>query len=490
MVDVIVIGAGTSGLAAADALLKLGLDTLVLEARPRAGGDIRTIEVKDFLFETGPWAVRADDPSFEELVRGLGMEQRVVRSDSHAARWYALKDETLWPVPRSASELLRSPLLSLRGRLRALAEPVLVGREELEGGARESDLRGFLIRRLGDEAGELYAELLARSTHGSTADALGTESAFPTLVRRAEERMGVVGDLLSGDGTTRDDVLSFHGGLSALVDALTRSLGRHLSLSSPVAELQRGAGGWRVTLESGESLSAGQIVLAVPAVAAYPLLAMCAPERLELDELREVEHERITNVHLGLDGVSLLPGRGIVTAPGQRSKDRGEPSALLGAVFHSNLFPGRAPSGTAAVSCSYRAEDVVDVAEAALPERALRDLVQAVVPAHAGSPCNVVAWYVRTLEVPRLGVGHAARMERVVARVQRALPGLHLTGSFLGGIEVASRVMHARGTAALALELVQRRPGVIHKASPRGSAAGTTDYGAQPEHPSPAEPGR
>ena len=36
--DVIVIGAGTNGLAAAAALAKAGVDTLVLEKRARAGG--------------------------------------------------------------------------------------------------------------------------------------------------------------------------------------------------------------------------------------------------------------------------------------------------------------------------------------------------------------------------------------------------------------------------------------------------------------------
>jgi len=41
--EVIVIGAGVAGLAAADELSAAGLKVLVLEARPRMGGRIHTI---------------------------------------------------------------------------------------------------------------------------------------------------------------------------------------------------------------------------------------------------------------------------------------------------------------------------------------------------------------------------------------------------------------------------------------------------------------
>ena len=462
MVEVIVVGAGTSGLACAQALVKAGAEVLVLESKPRAGGDTRTLEVGEFLFETGPWAARADALPFRELVAELGLEGGLVHSNPAATRWYALKDGTLWPVPRSTGELLRSPLLSLRGRLRALVEPVVVGRDGNPSPAEETDLREFLERRLGVEAGELFAELFARSTHGAPAGTLGSASAFPELTRGAAGRLGVVRDLLAGEGPIGDEVVSFHGGLSALIESLTRSLGTSLSTSSPVAELQRGAGGWRVTLESGEALTAPQVVLAVPAAAAYPLLAMCAPQRLELDELRHVEHERITNVHLGLDGVSLLPGRGIVTVPApdprmdtetnSESAVHAEPGAgdrtpLLGAVFHSNLFPGRAPTGTVAVSCSYRATDDAPFDEEQLPRRAEQDLLHALSPTQADSPTRIVASHVRAVDVPRLSAGHGARMGQLVARLRRALPGLYLTGSYAGGLGIASRVSHARATA-------------------------------------------
>jgi len=51
--DVIVIGAGISGLAAADALTQLGYDVVVLEAKERIGGRLWTDDTKGIPLDLG-----------------------------------------------------------------------------------------------------------------------------------------------------------------------------------------------------------------------------------------------------------------------------------------------------------------------------------------------------------------------------------------------------------------------------------------------------
>ncbi len=57
MSDVVVIGAGLSGLAAAYELERLGLDYAIIEVAGRVGGSIRTVRQDGFLLDGGPFAI-------------------------------------------------------------------------------------------------------------------------------------------------------------------------------------------------------------------------------------------------------------------------------------------------------------------------------------------------------------------------------------------------------------------------------------------------
>lgn len=74
--DVVVIGAGTAGLSAADALLRKGLKVIVLEARNRIGGRAWTdSETLALPFDQGAhWLHNAEANSFKSKARALGLQ--------------------------------------------------------------------------------------------------------------------------------------------------------------------------------------------------------------------------------------------------------------------------------------------------------------------------------------------------------------------------------------------------------------------------------
>ena len=69
--DIVVIGAGLTGLATAFNLKRKGRDVLVLEKKDRIGGQIRTYTEDGFTFESGPNTGVVSSPELAEMFRNL-----------------------------------------------------------------------------------------------------------------------------------------------------------------------------------------------------------------------------------------------------------------------------------------------------------------------------------------------------------------------------------------------------------------------------------
>ena len=97
--DVIVIGAGITGLTAAYELQRLGCRPLVLERSPRAGGLILTEAVDGFIIEGGPDSLLTSKPAAIDLARELGLDAEIqqVRPPGGA---FVLRGRTLYPLPQ------------------------------------------------------------------------------------------------------------------------------------------------------------------------------------------------------------------------------------------------------------------------------------------------------------------------------------------------------------------------------------------------------
>ena len=129
MTRVGVVGAGITGLALTHHLAERGVDAVTFEATDRPGGVIRTGHVDGAVLEWGPQRLRLTDP-VRDLVDAAGIAGEVIRADPDLPM-YVHANGDLGEVPLSVRAFLRTDLLSIRGKLRVLAEPLTApGRPE------------------------------------------------------------------------------------------------------------------------------------------------------------------------------------------------------------------------------------------------------------------------------------------------------------------------------------------------------------------------
>lgn len=434
----LIVGGGLSGLVCARALQSRGADVTVLESRQTPGGVVETEERGGYLLEWGPNTV-APTPDLMRLIEDLGISGEVVRADPLTPRY--LEDRgALHPAPMSPGGFLASRLLSTRGKLRLLAEPLV-----RRGGSEGESVRDFLARRMGAEVARL-ADAFVSGVFAGDARQLAAAAAFPRLVELERRHGGILRGLLASRsaGAHRAaprGLLSFRRGMATLPRALGAALGERLKAGTTVTEVRRERGSWVVRHNAGEAASE-RLVLALPARDAASMLRQLAPTAA--DALEAIPHPPLAVLHVAYPHASLARapagfGHLVVPQPGRR---------ILGAVWSSSLFPGRAPDGEVLL-CVFlggaRDPAAASLSDAELLRIAASDL-RGPLRARNGPSLVAVRRYPRS--IPQYDAGHIARIAAVEA-AQRALPGLLLIGNYRGGVSVGDVIASAQRAAAV-----------------------------------------
>jgi oxygen-dependent protoporphyrinogen oxidase len=435
----VVIGGGVSGLACAFALAQKGDEVRVLESSARPGGVVRTERQEGYLLELGPNTVRPT-PELWSLIEEIGLAGSAVLAPRDLPRFIEF-DGKLHGLAPGPGTLFSTRLLSAAGKLRLLGEP-FVGRSA---DPRES-VDEFFARRLGPEVAERLVGPFVSGIWAGDARALSAAASFPVLARWEREHGSLLRGALASRpprGTPRSStpkgLLSFRDGLETLPRTLAERLGERLSLNAPVAALRREGGRFRLET-SGGLLEAERVVLAAPAGEAARILKPLAPEAAR--SLSEVPQPPLTVLHLSWPEAAFAsPLRGfghlVVPEPGRR---------ILGAVWSSCLFSGRAPQGQVLITAFVGGAR--DPEAAALPEGALLDLAAREVSASLGamSAPRLVRATRYSRAIPQYDRDHESRMS-LLAQAEASLPGLTLIGNYRGGISVGDVVKNALSVA-------------------------------------------
>jgi protoporphyrinogen/coproporphyrinogen III oxidase len=436
---VLVVGGGLTGLALAHVLAERGTPVTVLEAGERVGGNIRTKMLQrtegTWLLDLGPNSFGEKSEAFVGLARSVGLENRIVRASDAAKRRYVWRGGALRLVsPRTV--LFTSGLLPFLDRMRLLREPFVGRRRE----AGEETLAAFCDRRLGRAAREKLLTPVVGGIYAGNPVELGAESAFPAMVALEREYGSLIRAAVRGKGpSSRGRLCSFVDGLSELPDALGKRLGKAIVTGARAARIGWTRTAWRVTTADGREFDARQLAVTVPAAQAAEMLSA---DKTLAGELAAIPYAPMAVVHVGLRVGALLrapPGFGFLVP-------RDEGLRILGAIFSSALFEGRAPAGYSLLTVFIGGR--LDPEAPSLSDRELRDHVVADLRRAlrlVDEPlfCEITRW---PRAIPQYVVGHKDRIARIDAAC-RAYPGLHLLGNWRGGIAMPDCVRNARALA-------------------------------------------
>jgi protoporphyrinogen/coproporphyrinogen III oxidase len=447
VLDVVVIGGGIAGLAAAYELQRRGRRVRVLEAAERTGGVIVTERPAGWVVDGGPDSILVQKPAAVALCRELGLADRLV-STLQPRTAYVMRDGYLHPIvegsflgfPVRISALARSSLFTVGGKLRMACEPFVPAAR----GDEDESIASFVRRRFGEEAVDYLAEPLLAGIHAGDVDRLSMRALFPRLVEAERQAGSVIRSFraLRVTPAPQGAFVSLPGGTGELVDALTAALAPDtVVVSARVTELRRAG---EFTLESAAGTAhAKAVILGVPAYAAAGLLRGFDTTLAGLCDA--IPYASTATVALGYrrDQVAHpMRGSGFVVP-------RVEYSPLLAATWVSSKWPGRAPEGHVLLRGFLgggRDPHRLDRSDEELVTEVRDALTETM--GISGDPL-FSRLFRFTRRSPQYEVGHTARVAAIEKRAA-SIPGLFLAGSGFRAIGIPDCIADGREAAARA----------------------------------------
>ncbi|MEK6312066.1 MAG: NAD(P)/FAD-dependent oxidoreductase, partial [Curtobacterium sp.] len=259
--DVVVIGAGVTGLVAANRLVAEGRSVAVLEARDRVGGRTWTNDIEGVTLEIGGQWVSPDQTALLETLEELGLETydryregSSVYVDQHGSRTEYTGD--IFPLPEStATEIER--LVAVVDEYVAKVDPSRPWETPDAEALDEVSFREWLRRlsddRVATENVELFiaGAMLTKPAH--------TFSALQALLMAASA--GSFSNLVDADFILDKRVV---GGMQQVSERLAAALGDDVHLNAPVRTLRWDDEGVVAIADGGVEVRARQALVAVP----------------------------------------------------------------------------------------------------------------------------------------------------------------------------------------------------------------------------------
>ncbi|SMO39023.1 oxygen-dependent protoporphyrinogen oxidase [Saccharicrinis carchari] len=451
-VDVVIVGAGLTGLTLAFYLQKGGKKVALVEKSDRLGGAIQTIHEKEFVYEMGPNTGVIGTEGIVQLFDDLKEHCELITPDPVAKERWILKKGQWEPLPSGLLSAIGTPLFSFKDKCRILGEPW-----RKKGTDPDETLAQLVKRRLGKSFLNYAVDPFISGIYAGDPTKLITRFALPKLYNLEQK----YGSFIKGSIQKRKEprtelqkrvsreVFSVKGGLQNLITALENNISKDSVFCGcqqiKVSKHDKGfstelntIGGEQFSIESDKVITTfgGQGIGDV-----LPFLPLTL-----LKPVADTTYAKVVQVVVGYkhwDGKNIKAFGGLV--PSVENKD------ILGILFPGTLFSGRCPAHGALLSVfvgGMKKPHMIVKSDEEIQQMVLREIELTLQCDQQPDLINVFRY---PKAIPQYDISTKERYAAIHS-IEKEYSGLYLAGNIKGGIGMADRVQQAWDLAKALLD--------------------------------------
>jgi oxygen-dependent protoporphyrinogen oxidase len=445
--DVIIIGAGLTGLTIAYYLKRNGKNPVVIEKSERPGGVINTISENGFIYETGPNTGVLSTPELANLFDDLRDDCTLVTANPKSKKRYILKDGKWLALPSGLISAITTPLFTMKDKIAILAEPF-----RKPGTDPDESVASMVIRRLGQSYLDYAVDPFISGIYAGDPQRLVTRYALPKLYALEQNYGSFIRGAITksrekksgADKKATKEVFSAKDGLGNLVLALTRSIdAQNIICGASGTTIETSENGFSIafTSKSGELIKLkSPVVISTAGSYNLPDLLPFIPHG-RFSALSNLEYAGVVQVAIGYkkwDGHKLDAFGGLIPSKEKRQ--------VLGILFPSAIFDERTPEGGALLSVflgGIKKPSMISLSDEEIEDIVLREVETTLSVRNRPDLLKVFRY---THAIPQYEKSTGERLD-CISWIQEEYPGLILAGNIRDGIGMADRVKQARNIA-------------------------------------------
>jgi len=443
--EIVIIGAGLTGLTLAFYLKKAGKEVIVLEKDNRTGGVINTISENGFVYETGPSTGVLGSVEIVELFADLGKNCDLQVARKEAKKRYIWKKTKWEALPSGLISAVTTPLFSIGDKFRILGEPF-----RKAGGNPDESVGDMVIRRLGRSFLDYAVDPFLSGVYAGDPFRLITRHALPKLYALEKDHGGFIRGTIAKQKEAAKhpqtvkvskEVFSVGGGLKELTGALTSAVPEGVIMTDcKDIKIKPVDVAYQISYRDKNGIEMNIISpKVVSTVGAYALTELIPfADKTELNHVAATTYSPVVQVAVGYknwSGIKLDAFGGLISSKDKRN--------VLGVLFPSAIFPNRAPEGGALLSVfmgGIKRQDLISLSDEEIKELVKSELK--LIMKVDGEP-DLLRIHRYKHAIAQYDSKSDDRLAGIAA-IEQKYPGLFIAGSVRDGIGMSDRVKQAK----------------------------------------------